>query len=565
MITPRIFPAQNFYTRQSGFNQANYSRNPAFEARFPNGLKKPRHVKSSFAYKDMLKYNPRRYNFGKYAIPVHNEGIAQHLKANYTSESFSELFNFARKKGTFDYILDNKTGFVKTSFINRKENPLMSDLIWITDTCHNLELVKHYQPEKSVEVFNKMTDFYAAQQHKFDETISNPSMYKKNGFWPQETKYGVGHCFVPKTKKPHIWFANTRLESTGLYLQTAADMIKNGFAGAKYGYKTAEEIPDKVINSISNIVKYLKSINYPQARSCGAWEEQTFVNSLTSDTGIINQGMRQVLELMYSPSENKNILNFRNRMLASKHGDVFNNKKELFELLKSGEERIITQPDVETSRGFYSKKVNPWEEKCLSRDFDAAMSFMLQTEKLDPANIQKDAVKRLSILKQLGRELVRDNGMIRYKNDEYLNLDYHKINNKWTDNKHKNEAEWFLVSEISSAYGNILKDLLSNIEKTKQITSLDKKLLDIALNGQTEYINRAYARIAGKNMVKSNGYQSIGYKVPEAYEAVTLNNGQIKYIPGAHPLTWAASSLHKASKLFEENLKKLECININGI
>lgn len=543
------------------FHQQNYSQNPTFEARFPNGLKKPKHIKSFLAYRDMINYNPRKYNLGKYTIPVHNEGIAQHLKTNYTSESFSELFNFARKKGTFDYILDDTTGFVKTSFINRKENPLMSDLIWITDTCHNMELVKHHQPEKCVEVFNKMTDFYVGQQHKFDESITEPFRYKHNGFWPMETKYGVGHCFVPKTQKPHMWFANTRLESTGLYLQTAADLINSGFAGAEYGYKTAEEIPDKVINSISNIVKYLKSINYPQARSCGAWEEQTFVNSLTSDTGIINQGMRQILELMYSPSQNKNILNFRDRILASKHGDVFNNKEELFELLKSGEERIIVQPDVETSKGFYSKKVKPWEEKCLSRDFDAAMSFMLQTEKLDPTNIQKDSAKKLLILKRLGCELVRENGMVRYKNDEYLNLDYHKINNKFTDNKHKNEAEWFLVSEVSSAYGNILKALLTNIEKTKQMTPLDKKLLQIALNGQTEFINRAYARVAGKNMVKSNEYQSIAYKVPEAYEAVTLNNGQVKYIPGAHPLTWAASSLHKASRLFEENLKNFEKLN----
>lgn len=164
--------------------------------------------------------------------------------------------------------MDDNTGFVKTSFINRKENPLMSDLIWITDTCHNMELVKNYQPEKSVDVFNKMTDFYAAQQHKFDETIEKPFMYKQNGFWPQETKYG----------------------------------------------------------------------------------------------------------------------------------DVFNNKKELIELLKSGEERIISQPDVETLRGFYSKNVKPWEEKCLSRDFDAAMSFMLQTEKLNLTNVQKDASKRLLIL-----------------------------------------------------------------------------------------------------------------------------------------------------------------------
>ena len=554
--------------RVSKINEVRYSYQPAvssqepvFTARFPNGLKKPRHIKPFYAYRDLLRYNPRKYNFGTYSIPVHNEGIAQHLKTDYSLKSFEELFSFARKKGTFDCVSD-ENGFIKTSFINRKENPLMSDLIWITDTCHNMELVKNYKPEKATKVFDKLTDFYEAQQRSFDEAIANPLKYKQNGFWPQETPCGVGHCFVPQTKQPHKWFAHTRLESTGNYLQSAVDMIKSGFSGEKYGYKSAEEVPDKVVNTISNIVKYLKSINYPKARSCGAWEEQTFVNSLTSDTAVINQGMRDVFDLIYSPSSDKNIIAVQKRILNSKHGDVFKDKKGLYELLSEGEQRIIDHPDVETFKGFYSKKVQPWEEKCLSRDFDAAMSFMLQTEKLDLANVHKDSIKKLLILKRMGRSLVRDNGAIRYNGDEYLNLDYHTLKNQWTDNKHKNEAEWFLVSEISSAYGNILKNLLNNIEKTKQITPMDKKLMQMALNGQTEYINRSYARISAKNSVKSNGYSNMSYKVPEAYEAITLKNGQVKYVPGAHPLTWAASSLHKASALFADNLRKLEKIDL---
>ena len=535
----------------------------SFTARFPNGLKKPRHIKPFYAYRDLVQYNPRKYNFGNYTIPVHNEGIGQHLKSAYSLKSFEELFSFAKKKGTFDFISD-ENGFVKTSFINRKENLLMSDLIWITDTCHNMELIKRYKPEKATKIFNKLTEFYEGQQKNFDEAIANPIKYRQNGFWPQETPCGVGHCFVPQTKQPHKWFAHTRLESAGNYLQAAVDMITSGFSGKKYGYKSAEEVPDKVVNAISNIVKYMKSINYPKARSCGAWEEQTFVNSLTSDTAVVNQGMRDVFGLMYAKTSDKNIQGIQNRILNSKHGDVFKDKKGLYDLLSEGEQRIIDHPDVETFKGFYNKKVQPWEEKCLSRDFDAAMSFMIQTEKLNSADVHKDSIKKLLILKRMGRSLVRDNGAIRYKGDEYLNLDYHNLKNPWTDNKHKNEAEWFLVSEISSAYGSILKNLLNNVANTKQMTQLDKKLIKIALNGQTEYINRSYARIAAKNSVKSNGYSNMSYKVPEAYEAITLKNGQVKYVSGAHPLTWAASSLHKASTLFADNLEKLEKLDIHN-
>ena len=83
------------------------------------------------------------------------------------------------------------------------------------------------------------------------------------------------------------------------------------------------------------------------------------------------------------------------------------------------------------------------------------------------------------------------------------------------------------------------------------------------MNGQTEYINRSYARITPPKMSKSNGYSCYGYKLPEAYEAVSLKNGKVKFVPGAHnPLTWAESSLHKASNLYIENLKKIEEMNL---
>ena len=139
-------------------------------------------------------------------------------------------------------------------------------------------------------------------------------------------------------------------------MQTTADLIKTGINGGKYGYKTSKDVPDTVINSIANCAKYLKAIHYPTARSCGAWEEQTFANSLTSDTSIINQGIRDVMDIMYSPTDNKELLNIRNRIKSSKHGDVFNDKKGLNKLLKDGEKRIIEQYDVETSKVLLQKR-----------------------------------------------------------------------------------------------------------------------------------------------------------------------------------------------------------------
>ena len=555
-----IAPINNTLSIRKNYNQTN---NPTFNARFPNGVKRPKHVKKSLAYRDFAKYNPRRKNFGDYIIPIHNEEIGKRLRQTYTYEQFNELFNFTKGKGTFDYIMDDKTGFVKTSLICRKENILMSDMIWITDTCNNMVLVKSLHPQDCTKVLNKMAELYEGQKEVFDEIISMPSKYKKNPIHVWQGQIGVGHCFVPQTHKPHIWFAKTRLESIGNYLQQASDIIITGLEGGKYGYKTANEIPQNVIDSIANCTKYLKSINYPEARSCGAWEEQTFMSSLTSDTSICNQAIRDVMKLMFETTENNEILKLRTRILKSKHGDVFRDKKVLEKLLKTGEYRIQTQPDIETIAQ-YPKNTKVADMKYYERYYDSAMVFMPQTEKIDSKDIYRDSAKKLYVLKKIEKNLVRDNGAIRYKGDVYLNLDYHTLKNPWTDNKKKNEAEWFLVSEIANGYGAVVKQLLENIQQKGTVTEKDKKYLFMALKGETENINRSYARITPKNMTKSNMYSCPAYRVPEAYEAITTQKGKVKFVPGAHnPLTWAESSLYKASEMFLSNLKKLEELSIN--
>ena len=60
----------------------------------------------------------------------------------------------------------------------------------------------------------------------------------------------------------------------------------------------------------------------------------------------------------------------------------------------------------------------------------------------------------------------------------------------------------------------------------------------------------------GFDVMKSNGYPCPEYKVPESYEAITGADGKIRYVPGAHPLVWAESSLYSASKMFAENLAR---------
>ena len=119
-----------------------------------------------------------------------------------------------------------------------------------------------------------------------------------------------------------------------------------------------------------------------------------------------------------------------------------------------------------------------------------------------------------------------------------------------------------MVSDLSRAYGKIAQSLFDKIDKDGYSDDETRKLLDYALKKETEYINRAYARITGEDTYKANGKKCPPFKVPEAYQAVTDTKGKIKFVPGTHtPLTWAQVSLFDASNLYRSNIQRYEYLH----
>ena len=501
-------------------------------------------------------YNPTVVDFGYYKIPVHNEKIANRLQDKYSAKEFSELFDFVDKNGTFNFNVNEKTGYVQTSLIDPKENPLMSKLVWVTDSCNLMPLLKDKYPNICVPLMENMSKYYAGQQRAFDKIINNPLLYEMNHDWPSTAKNGIGHVFNPQNNVSHKWFARTRLDSMGLYLNSMCDLINDGLNGRDYGYKSAKDVSKNAIESIANSAKYLSKIIYPYAKDCGAWEEKTFNATTSSDVAIINAGFRKLLNLMYLPTDNAEILLIRKRLLNAKHGDVFKDEKALRNLLSLGEYRI---------------KTNSLFEVPTERELDGAMSFIFKTEKLDN-DVNKNAKAVLKRLKDLekgtktSKEIVRDNGILRYINDKYLYLNSDLSGQKAEYNPQrkfppKTEAQWFMINDVSVSYGLVAKSLLDKIIKTGKASIDTKKLLAYAMTKETEYINRSYARITGENSYKANGKIAPAFQVPEAYQAVTDSKGNIKFVPGTHtPLAWGQVTLYEASKLFKENLEKYEQI-----
>lgn len=503
-------------------------------------------------------YAPKVVDFGGYSLPVHNAEIAKRLKPSYTLKEFKSLFGYADKKGVYDLRVDPETNFVQTSVIDAKENPLMSKLIWITDSSNYMPILKDKYPEACIPLMENMSKYYAKQQRAFDRIINDPLLFELNHDWPGTAKQGVGHVFNPKTGYSHKWFARTRLDSMGLYLQTMTDLISNGFKGKKYGYKKAAQVSNETVESIANSTAYLYKIKYPYAKDTGAWEEKTFNATTSSDVAIINQAFRNLLDLMYSPTKDKEVLAIRKRLLNAKHGEIFKDEKSLREMLEIGEYRIRTNSSWEVPN---------------EREFDGAMSFIFHSENLDK-DCLKNSEKILLRLNQLekgslGKDgIVRENGVLRYIHDTYLHLNYdlvenHEYNASYKKFPKNTEAQWFMASGMSKSYGIVVKKLLDFIEKEGSSPKANA-LLKKAFAKQTEYMNRDYARITGKNAFKANAVECPAFQIPEAYQAVNDSKGNIKFVPGAHtPLAWAQCASYDAAKLMEENLRRIEALNIH--
>ena len=515
-----------------------------------SGKLSPKHLTGLFD-----NYRPDKMIKDGAQFNIHNHQIFARMKNSYSVKEFKKLFDYADQKGVFSLNINKKSHYITTSLITPKENPLMGKLVWVTDSARYMPILKDKYPLAAVPLMENMSKFYKKQERNFNKIINDPIQYEFNHDWPNTAKNGIGHVFNPKTMITHKWFAHTRLDSPGLYLQAVCDLIKDGFSGTRYGYKKSSDISQNTIDTIANITAYLKAIDYPYAKDTGSWEEKTFNITTSSDVAIINEGFRKIIDLMYSKTSNSEILKVRKRILNSSNGKIFKDEEALREMLKIGEYRI---------------KTNSTQEVPGERILDGALSFVPHSEKFSNDAIEnaRIIISRMRALEpdftEAGQSydtgLVRENGTLRYLKDRYLNMTSGHEINRSVLNKNT-EAQWFMTSDISKSYGIAVRGLLNSFENGK-IKKNDNEaliLLNTALDKQTEYINRAYGRITGEDSFKANGNPCPAFQLPEAYQAVKKSNGDIIFVPGTHtPLGWAQASLYDASKLMLENLTRIE-------
>ena len=533
-------------------------------------------------------YKPNKIKLGGVTYNVHNKKIAGLLKEKYNLESFENLQKYLDSKRIFDMTDDSNYGIVLDKnrgipkICGATENWDMSARSCITDIMRMGGMQKRERPETWTKALNTIGEYYGKQKDNFAKLIASPESYREG-----DALQGIPHIFLPKTLEPDSnWFNNKRLESHGLALKEFCNGIIDGIGkGKNYGYQSSESVPQNVLEAIDNLGKYFKAIDYSTAPSAGNWEEIPLKGGLTSDTEAIRSGFAAFKNLMYSPkySNNSEMQKVRTRLSALNPL----NQDEINKLIDDGAKRV-RKTYLEEAPGI--------------RPHDSSLIFVTTSDIKLSDNVIDDVKKHMEILESVEKNLVRKNGVIRYapfnfklsngefgsSPDSYLNLNYFnaidnkgKLNLDWKDILDKfaskdcseadmffaraklstpnKEAQWFMVSDMSVGYGKQIEKLIKLAKKEKrEFSKEEKQLIKILRSKQTEYLNRALARISDENpqkinQIKANGLDMPSVTVSEAMQYVSDVNGKTKMIQGTNaPLAWAVSSLYNA--LQEEKL-----------
>lgn len=560
--------------------------------------------------------NPEVKNMGTYELHVNNPKLSPLIKLTYDAESFGKLFNTLDKNGVFNIQTHPVLGTPKTSGVTEGEDFEMGARYWITDSCHNVELMKDQDPNAVPKAIKTIARFYKENENAIQRFVDQPILENKNnpnhpinmvkaGNLEDAKLLGVPHIFIPiedENSKDGIMlkldetFNRWRQESHGNALKSIVNAIREGVIEHKNTGLKSEDINKDVIDTIGNLVSYFKSIDYPNAPSGGNWEEEPFVQGLTYDTAVIADALKTTKQLMsdLKNSSNPECKELRDKLINSKNGKILGNEQELNSLIKIGEDRV--------KRTFLEEA--PAAAGVDSRKYDASQAFTVRIAKFDEDPI-KDAQKKFEVLEGIEKNLVGDFGIARYNEkkkyvgsqpeiagDSYLGPDYDtavdkdgKLNLGYFDIKSQfgskdcstatlfnarekicggskeQTAQWFFDPVMASAYDKIKEDLL------KAGVSEDDALVKKASEERIKYLNRGIARVTGARAdeteyLKSNGHLSHEWSVPEAYQAVTslendeeTGNKKTKFVVGRNsPLTWAEKELYIACKDYQKSL-----------
>lgn len=545
-------------------------------------------------------------------LKIFNKKVAENMQKNYDKDSLQQMKKLLTDNGVFKIETETKSGLPKTSGVSEEENWEMGARVWITDSMHIANDYMRYNDGKTLKTTLKtFANFYADdKQKKIFDDIHKSSKYKDlagnehNEYYEpknyNEAKHninGIAHVLIARRGKcepDKEWFNNKRLESHGLALQTFSKMITTGLRTDNkkdYGYQSAQDVPKEVTKSMAYLVRYFDDIDYPNARTAGNWEEVPFAGGTALDTATIVKALSTFSDLMFNENYNQN------EQIQQVRKNINNEMKNIgFQCDQPTIQKMIDNGYKRISQAFQDNKF----EEHPSRPYDATSLFITNMNGIKLAETPlEDIQKKMLILSQLENNLVGDYGVMRYKDDSYLNTNYNiaqtpkaEISFTWKEKlsefgskdastkeaqaereqlvKNSNhEAQWAFQSQMSVGYVKLLNELNSAVKDGS--VSLNDETINLAKNLKEMAdlnLNRSLARItdedpSASHQIKANGEASPAWAVPEAYQAVTSINPEskeveTKYTVGINtPLSWGQCGLYKAFYSYEKVLEHL--------
>lgn len=526
-------------------------------------------------------YRPTRHPAG---FLVHNEAVARTIAATTDPvASVESLLAMGRARGLFTPLLDQ--GMVVTS--TAPEIAAMHVNRWVTDSIHLLDLLP--APPDRARVLAILASFYDSPTERAAalRVIARPTLYTM----ADDAHEGIAHLFriesaggTPRTHRDPDWHNNQRLESHGLALRALC-----GWLARQDRHMAPEEVA-AACGAVATLGAFLVAIDYPTARSAGAWEETPLPGGLSWDTEAIRAGFVALRALLADGTrpESRMILE-RGRAIArettsAQVRDAFAAPEGLDPWIASGA-RVVRE------------RIALAEEAPGMRGSDAALAFLGRSdlewsETGDPAEDRlANATAYAALLDRLQRDLVRRSGMIRYApfalapgrprdlRDSYLSVNYWlnldpsgaaapdieadrarfgsadasdpavlEARNRLS--VPDREAEWFLVTELSRGYSRQARRLA---EGGGRLSAAAEALRGHCLARGLEGVLRGFARVTSEGAgVKSNGHPCPAWALPEAYEWVRRRTAagamEERVLPGANTtLAWAAVSLERAA------------------
>lgn len=415
------------------------------------------------------------------------------------------------------------------------------------------------------------------------------------------------------------WFNQKRLESQALLLLTTVQTLHAGIPNQKgktkpWGFSPAELDSPKgqlIYAALPKIAEFLiaantdgksNSFDFSNTPSASSWEEMPFKKAMTSDAGFAVMAMESLKALLYDIPETEEVRSVREKIKQNAINPDSLSKENLERFIDAGRKFIderIQQP--------ISRQQDPIQTP--SRPYDTSLSLLAAAgytfDKQDPVS---DAAIRAKLLARNAKALRGKIGMRRYNeftsedsgkkmHDSYLNRDYHLTDELRQELQGKKSgagkdygskdasteedmlarqtlsspelaAEWGLGESASlQGFAKAKKALLKNIKANGKANKEERTLLK-AINQQLLVtLNRNIAAIPDSlpgtdKVLRADGSDCPPGAAMEAFEAVTDQAGQVKYIPGAHTLPWHGAQLYDGlqraikAREFEKQLKK---------